>query len=245
MLPGYRAFALALYDDLHGAAMRVLEALCAALALSDADRARLVRLHSGQNNQLRLLHYPPVERARLAAKVIGRMPPHQDWSSFTMTFQDEAGGLEYLDPREQDETYVPARPMRGACILNVGDMLQRYSNGTWRNLAVAPVVDADRSLAGLFPSAMHRVTIPQLDASAEPTQSDVIGSRYSIPYFVAPDHEATVEVLHSCITQDRPLKYEPVRWCDYGEYMAKYMYRSGEGKEAANGNGNGNGDVQA
>ena len=198
--------------------MRILDALCLALELSDADRAHLKKLHSGTNNQLRLLHYPPVESEKLAQRVVGRMPPHQDWSSFTFLFQDSMGGLEYQDPRDPD-TYIPAKPTTNACILNVGDMLQRYSNGKseqhlWSLLIVAK---------DIFPSAMHRVTIP-------PSKTGVLGSRYSIPYFVAPDHEALVACLPSCV-EGEP-KYEPVRWCDYGEYMSKHMYR-GDGKDSS------------
>ena len=76
---------------------------------------------------------------------------------------------------------------------------------------------------GAFPSAMHRVTAP-------PSASGVIGSRYSIPYFVGPDNEAVVACLPSCV-KDQP-KYEPVRWCDYGEYMFKHWHK-GNGKESS------------
>ena len=89
----------------------------------------MVKLHSGHNNQLRLLHYPPIEAEKLAQKVVGRMPAHQDWSSFTMLFQDTCGGLELQDPRRPG-TFVPAKPIPGVAILNVGDMLQRFTNGT-------------------------------------------------------------------------------------------------------------------
>ena len=127
-LPGYRDFALELYWNMHQAALRILDALCLALELSDEDRKHLIGLHTGQNNQLRLLHYPPVAAEKLAQQVVGRMPPHQDWSSFTFLFQDSEGGLEYQDPQDPN-TFIPARPTAGACILNVGDMLQRFSNG--------------------------------------------------------------------------------------------------------------------
>ena len=74
--------------------------------------------------------------------------------------------------------------------------------------------------------------MPPVDSSTK-TKDDggVTRARYSIPYFVAPDHESVVECLPSCVTADRPSKYKPVRWCDYGEYMAKYAYKNGEKKE--------------
>ena len=69
---------------------------------------------------------------------------------------------------------------------------------------------------------MHRVTLPpNLSAGT-------IGSRYAIPYFVAPDHEATVACLPSCVEADQNPSYEPVKWCDYGEYMSKHMYKGAD-----------------
>lgn len=44
-----------------------------------------------------------------------------------MLFQDKQGGLELKDPATQ--TFLRAKPKDGALILNVGDMLQRFSNG--------------------------------------------------------------------------------------------------------------------
>lgn len=45
-----------------------------------------------------------------------------------MLFQDERGGLELQDP--QMPTFLHATPEEGALVLNVADMLQRFSNGT-------------------------------------------------------------------------------------------------------------------
>ena len=78
---------------------------------------------------------------------------------------------------------------------------------------------------------MHHVTLPPVDDSRSAQDTDrITRARYSIPYFVAPDHECLVEPLPSCVTTDRPSKYEPVRWCDYGEYLAKYAYNGANGK---------------
>ena len=128
VLPGYREFMNRLYGELHVAAQRVLGAMCLGLGLTSEETSRMSKLHSGVNNQLRLLHYPPVEAEKLEQQVVGRMPAHQDWSSFTMVFQDACGGLELEDPQHSG-TFIPAKPIRGAAILNVGDMLQRYTNG--------------------------------------------------------------------------------------------------------------------
>jgi isopenicillin N synthase-like dioxygenase len=45
-----------------------------------------------------------------------------------MLFQDENAGLELMDPQTQE--YLLAEPEEGSLVLNVGNMLQRFSNGT-------------------------------------------------------------------------------------------------------------------
>ena len=86
---------------------------------------------------------------------------------------------------------------------------------------------------------MHRVTLPPTrpppgsNATSAPPKAGAekpIKSRYSIPYFVAPDNDAIVRCLASCVTDERPERYEPVKFADYGEYLSKYMYQSGKGK---------------
>lgn len=135
------------YWELNKAAYRVLEAVALGLSLNAADKKYLFDLHSGHNNQLRLLHYPPISAESLREQVVARMPAHCDWryvllpylhyclirpnvplSTFTMLFQDSCGGLEFEDPSHPG-SFIPAAPVAGALALNVGDMLQRLSNG--------------------------------------------------------------------------------------------------------------------
>lgn len=67
-----------------------------AIGLDLPDDKHFLPSHSGNNNQLRLLHYPPVALADIDGKGarLTRMPAHTDWGSLTMVFQDGIGGLE-------------------------------------------------------------------------------------------------------------------------------------------------------
>lgn len=47
-----------------------------------------------------------------------------------MLFQDDCGGLEFEHPNHPG-SFVPATPTTSALTLNVGDMLQRLSNGAF------------------------------------------------------------------------------------------------------------------
>jgi isopenicillin N synthase-like dioxygenase len=71
---------------------------------------------------LRLLHYP---RQPDEAGLYGSAP-HTDYGFITILTQDEVGGLEV---RNRHDQWIPAPPIRGAYVMNVGDILQRWSNG--------------------------------------------------------------------------------------------------------------------
>lgn len=53
-----------------------------------------------------------------------------DWSSVTLLFQDDCGGLEVEDV-SQPGTFIPAAPIKNALVVNAGDVLQMWSNGTY------------------------------------------------------------------------------------------------------------------
>ncbi|KAJ5086610.1 thymine dioxygenase [Penicillium alfredii] len=57
-LPGFRAFMTQFYWECFRVAGEILQALALGLELEDEEY--LLKRHSGHNNQLRLLHYPPI-----------------------------------------------------------------------------------------------------------------------------------------------------------------------------------------
>ena len=71
---------------------------------------------------LRLLHYPPqVDEADLYGSA-----PHTDYGVVTLLAQDAVGGLEV---RNRHGAWIPAPPIPGSFVMNVGDVLARWSNG--------------------------------------------------------------------------------------------------------------------
>jgi len=117
---------LKFYWECSKASHDILTAMGTGLKLSEPEF--FLKFHSGHNNQLRLLHYPPIPASDLLNGTSARMPAHSDWGSITMLFQDDCGGLEVEKPDVPGE-FLRATPYKNAIIMNIGDLLMRWSNG--------------------------------------------------------------------------------------------------------------------
>ena len=79
VLPGFRQFTTELYWRLNRLCQNILDAFADGLGLSDAEKATLRTLHTGHNNHLRLLHYPPIPEEKVGSEMLGRCPAHTDF----------------------------------------------------------------------------------------------------------------------------------------------------------------------
>lgn len=189
------------YWTCNSTSQEILKAIGLGLGLQDPEF--MLKFHSGHNNQLRLLHYPPIPAAALESESSARMPAHSDWGSITMLFQDDCGGLE-VENQSQPGQFLKVAPVKNAIVMNVGDLLMRWSNDYLK-------------------STLHRVTLP-------PTEDRYTGAermtraRYSIPYFVSPDIDARIECMKKCASEQRPAKYEPVVQSEYRLMRARLQY---------------------
>ncbi|KAI1349055.1 hypothetical protein F5Y01DRAFT_192925 [Xylaria sp. FL0043] len=212
VLPGFREFTTMFYWRCFDVARELLRALALGIGLDDDEEDFFLRFHSGVNNQLRLLHYPPVEVGKVVKGEVARMPAHSDWGTITMLFQDSRGGLQVEDAQRPGH-FVDATPLPGALVMNVGDLLMRWSNDYLK-------------------STLHRVTLPPLqhEEGEEGGQGEggsrplMTRSRYSIPYFVAPDPMAVVECLSTCTNKQNPPRYPPITQEEYRKMRARGQY---------------------
>ncbi|KAJ4420983.1 hypothetical protein N0V82_004025 [Gnomoniopsis sp. IMI 355080] len=200
-LPGFKQFGESLYERLAGVGRVLIDAISLGLGFDEHEKKALADMMLDNGCQLRLLHYPAVSKEKLQKEVFARLPAHNDWGTFTLLFQDDRGGLELRDAESGD--YLHAEPAEHTLVFNVGDMLQRFSNG-------------------YFVSPLHRVSLPEQDKVSDAG----IPARYSIAFFVGPRMSHTVAALPHFVTQEQPLKYEPVRFDKYGELISKYQYQS-------------------
>lgn len=80
-LPGFKKFTTEFYWECNRVAQSILSALALGIGLEDPEY--FAKFHSGINNQLRLLHYPPIPAAELEEKRAARMPAHSDWGTIS------------------------------------------------------------------------------------------------------------------------------------------------------------------
>ncbi|HTZ34922.1 MAG TPA: 2OG-Fe(II) oxygenase family protein [Stellaceae bacterium] len=119
-LPGFRPAIDAYRDAAEGVSRRIIRLIARALDLGeDALDPHFAR----PTTFLRLLHYPPhpvdAEDDQFGAA------PHTDYGIITLLAQDSSGGLQV---RRRDGGWIDAAPLAGTFVLNVADMLARWTN---------------------------------------------------------------------------------------------------------------------
>lgn len=119
-LPGFRPTVEAYSTALEGVARRLLGAFTLGLSLPggwfDPMFAKPVTF-------LRLLHYPP-HPPEAPDNQYGAAP-HTDYGCMTLLAQH---GVEGLSVRRRDGQWVDAPPLPGTFLLNLGDLMPRWSN---------------------------------------------------------------------------------------------------------------------
>jgi isopenicillin N synthase-like dioxygenase len=119
---------------------------------------------------LRLLHYPP--HAVDAPDDAFGSAPHTDYGFITILAQDSQGGLEV---RRSDGTWLAAPPIEGTWVVNVADMLSRWTNGRWQSTPhrVKNLSGGDRySCPYFFDMSMDSVVevVPTCNGAAQPAK---------------------------------------------------------------------------
>ena len=170
-----------LYDAFDTAGGRVLEAVAIHLGLPREFFAPTVE---DGNSVMRLLRYPPLEGQEAEGAI--RAAAHGDINTITLLLGAEEAGLELLT--KQDEWKAVDVPP-GALVINVGDMLDRLTNGKLR-------------------STTHRVV--------NPTGPAAYRARYSMPFFLHFRPDYVIETLPSCIDPAHPTDHpEAISSHDY------------------------------
>ena len=190
------------FTECAGLIHSILDALSIALKVPDPG---LSPTHSESLFQLRLLHYPAIAVKELRDGKRERINAHCDFGTLTLLFQDSVGGLEIEDPH-QPGTFRPAEPIQDTVLVNIGDLLARWSNNRWR-------------------SSVHRVGLPARYKEGDGKEKTV-PDRYSIPVFATANMDTVIEALPGCWSEEpgREKKYEAVTAWGYVQKRMAALY---------------------
>ena len=168
-----------LFGEFEKCGLRILSAIALHLGLEEHFFDPTVK---DGNSVMRLLHYPPVP---VEAEGRIRAAAHEDINTITLLLGAEEAGLELL---AKDGRWLPVSPPEGALAVNIGDMLQRLTNGRLR-------------------STTHRVVNPVGERARFP--------RYSMPFFLHFRPDFLIEALESCVEARRSKVESPITAHDY------------------------------
>lgn len=149
-LDGFRPAIDAYHDAVQHIARTMLEGFALALGL---DEGFFRPFHRQPIASLRLLHYPP-RPAGTPGEQLG-IGAHTDWGALTVLTQDGVGGLQVLD---RDGRWLDVRPAEDALVINLGDLMEVWTNGRYRSTLHRVVGDPTRdrySIALFFDLDWH------------------------------------------------------------------------------------------
>jgi len=178
-VPRFRATMLALFEAFDVAGARILAAVARFLSVDEDYFAETIR---DGNSVLRLLHYPPVE-AGAGASI--RAGAHEDINAITLLLGAEEAGLEL---KTRDGRWLAVSPEPGELVVNIGDMLQRLTNGRLR-------------------STSHRVVNPAPERARK--------ARFSMPFFLHFRPDFLIEALPGTVADGEAPQWPPITAHDY------------------------------
>lgn len=171
-LPDARTHSLAYIDAMNALSLRLMQLLALSL---DLPAGYFDAACEDPMVTLRMVRYPP-HPADADERTFGA-GAHTDWGAITILAQDNLGGLEVQMP---DGLWVAATPIPDTFVVNLGDMIPRWTNGRYH-------------------SNPHRVRNVHSGGQA----------RYSIPFFYEPAYPARIEPVPGTVATGETPRFQP------------------------------------
>lgn len=190
-IPEFRSAAIQVYEALEKTGLQMLKAI--ALVLSLPENFFDDKVYRG-NSILRPIHYYPIEDPTKVPEDAVRAAEHGDINLITLLMGASADGLQVL---RVDGKWIPITALPDQLVVNVGDMLERLTNGTLK-------------------STIHRVVNPPRHLMNTP--------RYSIPFFMHPRSEMSLAALSQCVTATQPKQWSDIT---AGEFLDQRLREIG------------------
>ncbi len=123
--PGFEAASMAYFACAHDVARRLMRGFAMGLGLVEEF---FLATDAAPMSRASYVWYPP-QPAELGDAQFG-VGPHTDFGVLTVLAQDDVGGLQVQDAAGE---WVAAPPIPGTLVVNVGDLLARWTNGEYRS----------------------------------------------------------------------------------------------------------------
>ena len=150
----------AIYEGFYAAGCRtgaaLLRAVCVGLGLDPDALAPSFRKPMARGQ---LIYYPP-QPPEMGEEQFG-VAAHTDFGCLTMVCQDNLGGLQV---QSRDGEWLAVPPIEGTLLVNVGDLLARWSNDRFRSTLHRVVNSSGKerfSMAVFYDPAYHTVVDPR------------------------------------------------------------------------------------
>ncbi len=168
---------IAMYRGFERLAADMLRIFAVALDMPEDHFAPLIDRHF---SIMSVHHYPALQAPPEPGQL--RTGEHTDYGALTILATTQArGGLE---ARRADGQWIKVQPAPGELVVNLGDMMQRWTNDAWV-------------------STLHRVALPdRLD--------DTASRRLSVGYFMHPNYDAEIACIPSCVASGELPKFGPI-----------------------------------
>ena len=176
-LSGFRGAVIPYFEAAKGVAHLLTEVFSHALEL---PRGYFEAFTDHSTDLLRANHYALAPGEAPTPGQFG-MGPHTDYGIVTVLSADRVAGLELLD---QENIWRGVVPEAGALLVNLGDLLARWTNDRWR-------------------STLHRVQPPE-------RAHDHLAERSSMAFFHDGNYDARIACLASCTSPSNPARYEEI-----------------------------------
>lgn len=197
-VPALKEAGVAAYRALEKTGTHMLRAIALYLGLEETFFDDKIR---NGNSILRPIHYYPIEDPATVPVDAVRAAEHGDINLITLLMGASADGLQVL---RRDGKWIPITALPSQLVVNVGDMLERLTNGKLK-------------------STIHRVVNPPRELMNTP--------RYSIPFFMHPRSEMSLAALPSTVDQENPKRWDDIT---AGEFLDQRLAEIGLKKNQDN-----------
>jgi len=180
-LPGFREALEAYYGETYKLGMKILEGFALYLG---KEESFFTRHFTKPVADMVINHYWGTAGLHISDQASG---PHTDHGIVTILWQDSLGGLEVMG---KDGNWISVTPLRGSYVINIGELMKRWTNGRFKATVhrVVHLQDKSRYSMPLFCNPNFRTIVDPRDlgvSDAEAQYPPVMSGDFLLSRFKA------------------------------------------------------------